>query len=81
MRTLPMLGFVLMLTGCGASLPVIQQTRPVLPPLPEVARQPSPPQECVPSCLERLSNDLQRLLNLRIDPEPPAKPAKPLMGA
>jgi len=46
----------LLLVGCKDSSVIYQDASVKIPALPQSARQPDPPPECSPSCLERLTN-------------------------
>lgn len=72
---LPMLA--LLLTACGATLPPQPVPQPLIPPLPAIARQPTPPLVCSPNCSEGLRIELQ---SWQVMPTKPAQPAKPASG-
>ena len=79
-RSVTLLLLVLLVTACATPSPppapvVVQPAR--IPPLPQEARQPTPPSDCSPTCsagLTRLRSELQNMLT------PPAPPAEPASG-
>ena len=66
----------LFLSACGhppVSAPPVESAR--VPPLPAVARQPSLPTFCYPSCLRSLTVERESWLNMLTPPAPPDSPA------
>ena len=64
---------VLLLTACATQPPPTRQAPPpVIPPLPAIARQPAPPEACLPTCSERLLRELQSWPIWQTEPAPPA---------
>ena len=69
----------LLLGACASQPPLTRQAPPALiPPLPDIARQPKPPSECLPTCSDGLLKELQSWPITLTEPARPAKPAKPL---
>lgn len=66
--TLTLLGVI---CGCG-SRPRLQLS---VPPLPQEARQPETPSECLPTCLIGLTRARKSWLNTPTGPASPAQPA------
>lgn len=76
--TLPML--LALLSSCASPFssrsPVALETSPVaIPQLPEVARQPSLPAWCSPTCAAAVARELQSWRLRLTQPEAPASPA------
>ena len=59
----------LSLVGCKDSSVIYQDASVQIPALPQSARQPEPPPECLPSCLENLTSWRARSLKRLIDLE------------
>lgn len=71
----PMLAaLALLLTACETQPPVPPQVLQP-PPLPAIARQPSPPPECTPTCSAALSSELESWQSMLTPPAPPERPA------
>ena len=65
-------------SGCATnSPPSVAVDSPRIPPLPEAARQPTPPKECSPTCSEALTKRRKESLDTLMKLESPAVPAKP----
>ena len=80
---------LLLLTACASNsplspapqAPVLVSRQVTLPPLPESARQPQTPPECLPTCSNALMTERERWLILLTAPTPPALPASAPTGA
>lgn len=70
---LPML--VSACAGVSQPLPPVVVPPPAIPPLPEVARQPTPPPICSPTCSAGLMRLRTELLNMLTQPTSPAEDA------
>lgn len=61
--------------GVSQPSPPVVVPPPAIPPLPEVARQPTPPPICSPTCSAGLTRLRTELLNMLTSPALPAKDA------
>lgn len=79
---LMLLPLAMLLASCGTDSPLLQPPAVVqpaiIPPLPETARQPSPPPICSPTCSSGYRKLLDQLLSPPINLASPGTPAKPL---
>lgn len=71
MRLGPTLAALAMLCAGCVSNPPVPPVPPQIPPLQAIARQPSRPPECTPSCSAALSQELQSWQILPTHPAPP----------
>ena len=55
-------------------VPVLVSKQIQIPELPESAKQPTPPPECLPTCSNALMTERERWLGLLTPPTPPALP-------
>ena len=71
LRQLPLMLLPLMtlLAGCAHESPSYHADPPAVPVLPVEARQPTPPEICLPSCSAGLTRLRVELLNLPIEAE------------
>lgn len=65
------------LPGCAPSSPLLASPTPapLIPPLPQIARQPALGPECSPSCSAALTTEREAWLQQLTPPESPARPA------
>lgn len=70
-----------LLSACAPSSPLLAKPvpAPLIPLLPEIARQPKPGPECSPSCSAALTIEREAWLQLLTLPESPARPASGAM--
>ena len=76
-----LLGLTLLLQACASTspdLPVVVAP-PVIPALPQAAKQPQVPAWCTPTCSAKLSSDLSSWQSSLIEPTQPGLRVKPRM--
>ena len=79
-RWLIVMLLLLLLAGCASAPLQLPAPAPLIPPLPQEARQPDPPPICQPTCSAGLARLLDSLLQPPTPPASQGSPAKPAIA-